>query len=275
MKKRIWIFVLMLASSVCFGQKFERGDYAYVDASSGLRVRDAANLNAKKIDVVYDRMKVQILEVGPEVTIDGISSNWIRILLPVKTIENTRTESGWVFGGYLSSDLKPFSVEGWTDQDLILYLCRFQWHDGNWNFSDFYPDGKCSSYKPESSFGGNGTFSVSMKDKSIDVTNKYWDDSEEWEKTVTTHYSITMIEEDYFAVTLNGEYLIYEPSFYTYPDYFNSLGRENVELYGYDRGWINVLCYEFGQRKLKEFASERQVGEYFMANCNKMGIVIE
>ena len=78
MKKYCFVLAVFLAAAfACFAQ-----GYKYVDASSGLRVRDSASLSAKKIGVVYDRMKVKVVELGPKVTIDGISSNWVKIIMP-------------------------------------------------------------------------------------------------------------------------------------------------------------------------------------------------
>lgn len=52
MKKYCFVLAVFLAAAfACFAQ-----GYKYVDASSGLRVRDSASLSAKKIGVVYDRM---------------------------------------------------------------------------------------------------------------------------------------------------------------------------------------------------------------------------
>ncbi|MBQ0162282.1 MAG: SH3 domain-containing protein, partial [Treponema sp.] len=169
MKKRIlFVAAMFLMAACCFGQKFVAGGYAYVDASSGLRVRSDASLGARKIGVVYDRMKVKVIEVGPKVTIDGISSNWIRILLPVESIKERRTVSGWVFGGYLTEKLKPFSTDGWTDQDLILYMCRFEWR-GERYLCNFKQTRECSCGLPESSFGGSGSYKVSMINKTVDM----------------------------------------------------------------------------------------------------------
>ena len=276
MKKKFLFAVVIMVASFCFGQSFSAGGYAFVDASSGLRVRDDASLNARKIGVVYDRMKVKILEVGPKVTIDGISSNWIRILLPVESIKQRRTVSGWVFGGYLSEKLKPFSTAGWTDQDLILYLLRFEWHGDRYHVK-FKQTGKCSCGLPESSFGGSGPFSVSMKNKTVDMKIKFGDDSGEWTNIEEYHYKIIFIDEDKIVFNNGKENITYEPTFYSYDLlYYYLKNFDKIPSLEYDDAWIYVLCYEFGQKKLIEFAKkDEMVSENFKNNCKLMGIDVE
>lgn len=275
MKKRFLFAAMFVVAGFCFGQSFSVGGYAFVNASSGLRVRDGASLNAVKIGVVYDRMKVKILEVGPKVTIDGISSNWIRILLSVESIKERRTVSGWVFGGYLTEKLKPFSTAEWTDQDLILYLSRFEWNGDRYHFN-FRQTGKCSCGLPESSFGGPGSFSVSMKNKTVDMKFEFGDDSGEWSDIKKYHYKIISIEEDKIVFNDGKENNTYQPTFYTYDLLFYDLKNyDKISSLGYNDKWIYVLCYDFGQKKLREFAKQFGLSENLKNNCRLMGIEVE
>lgn len=276
MKKRfLFVAAMFLMAACCFGQKFVAGGYAYVDASSGLRVRSDASLGAKKIGVVYDRMKVKVIEVGPKVTIDGISSNWIRILLPVESIKERRTVSGWVFGGYLTEKLKPFSTDGWTDQDLILYMCRFEWR-GERYLCNFKQTRECSCGLPESSFGGSGSYKVSMINKTVDMKFEFGDDSGEWSDKREYHYKIISIEEDKIVFNNGKENITYIPAFYSYDMLFYDFKiYEKIPSLKYDDGWIYVLCYEFGQNKLREFAKQGELSETLKNNCKLMGIDVE
>lgn len=275
MKKRFLFAAMFVVAGFCFGQGFSAGGYAFVDASSGLRVRDGASLNAKKIGVVYDRMKVKILEVGPKVTIDGISSNWIRILLPVESIKERRTVSGWVFGGYLTEKLKPFSTAGWADQDLILYMGRFEWR-GERYLCNFKQTRECSCGLPESSFGGSGSYKVSMINKTVDMKFEFGDDSGEWSDKREYHYKIISIEEDKIVFNNGKENITYIPAFYSYDMLFYDFKiYEKIPSLEYDDGWIYVLCYEFGQKKLREFAKQFGLSENLKNNCRLMGIEVE
>lgn len=276
MKKKILIIVgMILFGACCFGQKFSAGGYAYVDASSGLRVRDDADLNARKIGVVYDRMKVKVIEVGPKVTIDGISSNWIRILLPVESLKEKNMVTGWVFGGYLTDKLKPFSTAGWTDQDLILYLSRYTWIYGERRFMHFTADGKLRFGLMETSAGGSGTYKVSMKNKTITATMTYGDDFQGWEKTEDEVYKIEWISEDKICLTSDGKSRELCPAIFVNDCYYQY-------LYGNDTDWLDIyffhdsiyaLFYEWSKSWINKVLRERrEFTDTFYENLNEMCI---
>lgn len=275
MKKRFLFAAMFVVAGFCFGQSFSAGGYAFVDASSGLRVRDGASLNAKKIGVVYDRMKLKILEVGPKVTIDGISSNWIRILLPVESIKERRTVSGWVFGGYLTEKLKPFSTAEWTDQDLILYLSRFTWIYDKYKFMHFTADGKLRFGVMETSAGGDGTYKVSMKNKTITATMTYGDDSGEWERTEEEVYKIEWISEDKICLTSAGKTRELGPAIFVNDCYYHYLFTKDtswldISFYGDS---IYALFYDWSKDWINNVLSERmKFTETFYNNMNEMCI---
>lgn len=93
MKKYFIGLVLLLCSNFLFSLDSEyffnnkNIDYLYVNSPEGLRIRNKPDLSANKIGILYDRMKVKIISVGEETTIDGIKSNWIKVLLPVETVQ--------------------------------------------------------------------------------------------------------------------------------------------------------------------------------------------
>ncbi len=67
----------------------------YVASKSGLRMRDAPDISANKIDVIPNREKVELLEeTGEAVTISGATGKWSKVKWKDKT--------GWVFGGFLT-----------------------------------------------------------------------------------------------------------------------------------------------------------------------------
>lgn len=97
--------VLLLFAVFCVNAE----NYKYVDSPEGLRIRDSAALSGNRIGGLVHNQKVVVLETGPEAEIDGIKSNWIKIMLPeTQTDSFTKTE-GWVFGGYLT-DVVPEPV---------------------------------------------------------------------------------------------------------------------------------------------------------------------
>lgn len=66
-------------------------DTTYI-TTSNLYLREGQGTSSKKITMLEKGSFVYILEVGKEETIDGITSNWVKIK------EDTE---GWCFGGYL------------------------------------------------------------------------------------------------------------------------------------------------------------------------------
>ena len=65
-----------------------------------LRLRDEPNTNSQTITVLEAfHNKLMILEMGEEETIDGITSNWVYVI-----VEGKETY-GWCFGGYLTLSL--------------------------------------------------------------------------------------------------------------------------------------------------------------------------
>lgn len=129
MKKYLLLIILLFSSNLMFSLEInyfkhnKHIEHLYVNSPEGLRIRNKPTLSGSKIGVLYDRMKVKIISVGEETTIDGIKSNWVQILLPLETIKSNKNVYGWIFGGYLTDKLEPFSTKKWTDNDLQRYLC--------------------------------------------------------------------------------------------------------------------------------------------------------
>ena len=273
MKKYCFVLAVFLAAAfACFAQ-----GYKYVDASSGLRVRDSASLSAKKIGVVYDRMKVKVVELGPKVTIDGISSNWVKIIMPLESFKKQTSVTGWVFGGYLSDKLKPFSTAGWTDSDLKIYLSRFLWIYDGFRFMNFEADGKYNFGLMESSLGGVGTFSLSMKDKKIIVKVSYGDDSDEWTDVKTEVYEIVSILEDKLCLKHDGEKLELYPAIFSHDYFYYSLCNSNASVSAslYLKSY-NALFYEWSRDYIvNDLSKKMQFNEVFYKNMSLMGIELE
>ena len=201
MKKYLLLLILILSSNFIFSldanyfKNNKQIEYLYVNSPEGLRIRNKPSLSGSKIGVLFDRMKVKVISVGEATTIDGIKSNWIKILLPLETVKSKENVYGWIFGGYLTDKLEPFSTKKWTDNDLQRYLCRFPWVTGIREHYQFDQDNSYRMGLLESGAGGNGKYTVSMKNKTITVKASYGD--EEYESEVKTEiYRILNIEED-------------------------------------------------------------------------------
>ena len=272
MKKYCFVLAVFLtAACACFSQ-----GYKYVEASSGLRVRDNASLSANKIGVVYDRMKVKVVELGPKVTIDGISSNWVKIVMPLESFKKKTSVTGWVFGGYLTDKLKPFSTAGWTDSDLTIYLTRFAWIYNGFRFMNFGANGKYEFGLMESSLGGDGTYSVSMKDKKIIAKVSYSDDSGEWVDVKTEVYEIDSILEDKLCLKYKGEMLELYPAIFSHDYFYSSLYTSNTscEPSLYLKGY-NALFYEWSRKYIDALSNKMEFNDVFYKNMKLMGIDLE
>ncbi len=126
--------------------------YAWTTAESGLRVRDNASLNAKKIGLIPYNSKVIILEEkGEELTIAGKKGKWTKV--------KSREAEGWVFGGFLAHSMET----GFEEKAEKLYntlkenksLGSFMSNNGVKlvyhadNRCDGSTDGEIKSVKPE------------------------------------------------------------------------------------------------------------------------------
>lgn len=278
MKKKLVFMLLFLSSSYIFslGTDYFRNNkninYLYVNSSEGLRIRDTQKLSGNKIGVLYDRMKVKVISIGDEETIDGIKSNWIRILLPIETIKSNVNEYGWIFGGYLTEQLEPFSIENWSDNDLKRYLCRFSWVTGTRSFYQFSLDGVYRMGLLESGAGGSGKYSVSIKNKTITVKASYGD--EEYEGKVKTEvFKIIAITEECITLNKDGKEFILRPSV-THDYFYSFLNSKSTHFGTFEEPSYNALNFSFSSDMIKNIEN----GSFFKSNKDiliKMGIFID
>jgi uncharacterized protein (DUF433 family) len=73
-------------------ERFVIGDNYTV--TENLRLRNDGNLSAQLIRLLIEGEQVTVLEIGNEQTIQGLTSNWVRVRLSDDT-------EGWCFGGFL------------------------------------------------------------------------------------------------------------------------------------------------------------------------------
>ena len=278
MKKYFILSVLIFCSNFLFSldaKYFENNkniDYLYVKSPEGLRIRNKPDLSGNKIGVLYDRMKVKIISVGKETTIDGIKSNWIKILLPVETAQAKENVYGYIFGGYMTDKLDPFSTKEWTDKDLQRYLCRFSWVTGIRSYYQFAADGSYKMGRLESGAGGYGKYTVSIKNKTITVKASYGD--EDFESEVKTEiHKIIKIEEDKITLNIDNREFTLRSSL-THDYFYGLLARENFNPSSFELPSYNALMFSFSSDLIKNIDSKNFV-KNSMHNLIKMGIYIE
>lgn len=282
MKKYFIGLVLLLCSNFLFSLDSEyffnnkNIDYLYVNSPEGLRIRNKPDLSANKIGVLYDRMKVKIISVGEETTIDGIKSNWIKVLLPVETIQAKENVYGWIFGGYLTDKLDTFSTKEWTDNDLQRYLCRFSWVTGNKNrtFYRFELNGSYTVGLIESGMGGGGKYSVSIKNQTITVKTEFFDEDSESE-VITDVYRIKKIEEDKLTLNIKGYDFIFIPSI-NQEYFYKFLTQEKSNPDSFVLSSYYALMFPFYSDILKQIENkDKDFINKSMHNLIKLGIYIE
>ena len=148
MKKKInisLIFAILLSS--CFGKndsefivehqyetethemylhiRHELNKTMFVNASAGLRVRDSPNIYGEVIGVLENLSTVFVVkEDNNTVKIDGTEGEW--------TFIETDEIQGWVFGGFLSSDLMTILIETErqariAQMDTVMYVGSSLW----------------------------------------------------------------------------------------------------------------------------------------------------
>lgn len=282
MKKNILIIlVLFNLFSVCFAGKndfYENGEqirYMYVDASSGLRVRESPSLKANKIDYLFDRMIVEIVEIGDEATIDGITSNWVKIVLPFNKLVANYPFEGWIFGGYLTKNVKKFSTSGWTNDDLVLYLSRFTWING-WTKTDFETDGEYDMHLVESGLGAQGKYTVNFPQKKINIYRVVGDEDSSHEEYLV--YDIISIEEDKLTVRYNGDVIEFVPAFFNNCNFYCQFFGDCRHLARYEKSTkknLNALRFDFSSKELFKLDSNTELSDDFWKNIILMGIKLE
>ena len=96
MKKKFYLCILFLVTSLLYSLPYTHYTSDY------LRIRNDYNLNSQIITVLEPNMGVEIIAKGKKETIDGITSNWVKVIA-------ANGYSGWCFAGYLKPIEKDVS----------------------------------------------------------------------------------------------------------------------------------------------------------------------
>lgn len=177
MKKVLLILSVFLALCGTAGAQ----EIMYVTSPEGLRVRSEPSLSAKKIDSLYFGETVLVDKIGPEATIDGIKSNWIKVKF--YDDEQFPDKNGWVFGGYLSQ----WQPE--MDADAFEFIKSYFKRSGkDYFWASYFPD---------------------------EYRTVYFRDDENWNQHPTYYSTLeNLCQKDYYpdheAVTIR-ECMYYEP----------------------------------------------------------------
>ena len=96
MKKKFYLCILFLVTSLLYSLPYTHYTSDY------LRIRNDYNLNSQIITVLEPNMGVELVEKGKKDTIDGITSNWVKVIAANGYV-------GWCFAGYLKPIEKDVS----------------------------------------------------------------------------------------------------------------------------------------------------------------------
>jgi len=125
--KFLLFFILIIVGTNAFSQSSNNdvSRIMYINARSGLRVRSDSNINSSVLGTLQYGAFVRVLSrSNNQVTIDGITNYWYSIWFQV----GYNSQRGWLFGGYLSSELPddiPVVVGIWDDINNQRQYYRF------------------------------------------------------------------------------------------------------------------------------------------------------
>ena len=120
-RKLLPISVLVFIGFTAFSQATEFPTIMYVNATSGLRMREDPYTNSKIIETLPHGERIVVTyRAEKTVTIDRITDYWYKI--------SNRGKVGWVFGGFISENLPadlPAFVGLWEEEDNNRHLYYF------------------------------------------------------------------------------------------------------------------------------------------------------
>lgn len=130
MKKVFAISLSLLLISFLFAQesKYKTNNVLnkmYITSVEGLCVRDEPSLKANKICALIYCSEVQVLQIGNKINIDGITDNWVKIEIP-RISWSVKSDTGWVFGGYLSEKTNNSITIKYEKEDICKYSEDYQ-----------------------------------------------------------------------------------------------------------------------------------------------------
>ena len=99
-------------------------------ATDALKIREAPSLSAKQIGRLVKDERATVIEVGEDVTIDGIESAWVK----VRTKDGAE---GWCFAGYLTDgkeyreplwkSVEKIKIGAYEKRQFVQTLCAYDW----------------------------------------------------------------------------------------------------------------------------------------------------
>lgn len=168
----------------------------YVATGERLNLRKNPTVNSEKIVTLPIFTKITSLDSSAnEQTIDGITSRWYKVEID--------GEIGWVFGGYLSTDLEYLSkIIGVWKTGISAYQYRE-------NVYQYREDGTYSFFRTESSLVGDGKWTLAGN---YLIRNGIIEDDFGTTRTYTEKLLIEFFDANHMKLVYkdDGEYIVFE-----------------------------------------------------------------
>ena len=99
-------------------------------ATDALKIRESPSLSAKQIGRLFKGERATVIEVGEDVTIDGIESAWVKV-------RAKDGAEGWCFAGYLTDgkeyreplwkSVEKIKIGAYEKRQFVQTLCAYDW----------------------------------------------------------------------------------------------------------------------------------------------------
>jgi len=157
----------------------------YVNAADGLRVRNSPSSDGERIGLLNNLTEVTVTkEDNNTVNIGGTDGKWVYITEPIE---------GWVFNGFLSTDINTNDIRNKIIGNWIYYevFCTFS-NNGNFDRGVL-----------ESSSFESGYWELKENKIIINITHK-GEDNGEWDVNKKEEYTYSFIDDDTIILTNNA-----------------------------------------------------------------------
>ncbi|MBR5645613.1 MAG: SH3 domain-containing protein [Treponema sp.] len=216
----------------------------FVGSISGINVRKDENVTSKLLCNVPLNMPVKILKLGKQETVDNLESYWVKIYIPRYLQKSAGSDTGYVFGAYLSKNQKDLKTlpQNWSKKNVENLLTGATWRNKEtsdfclFTLSGIYIKG--NSYR---SYNENGNWKV-LSINQLELSPKGSSSVEKVNIEVLDAWTIKLNDQIFENVINLGALSVDEPVFYNTDKY----GRNLLQYYSltnkkYDNDYANNL----------------------------------
>ena len=211
MKKKFYLCILFLVTSLLYSLPYTHYTSDY------LRIRNDYNLNSQIITVLEPNMGVEIIAKGKKETIDGIKSNWVKVI-------SANGYVGWCFAGYL----KPI------EKDVSEILAKEVEKVKAWAYSNNYSLSNLKNISSILGFQGSEGYYIQQQSRGFQNSGR----APEILQLVIDNEKVFVKEID----IVNGEILTLKGSEFVFNGKTFAHNKSNIKLN--DKNQINIFYLE-------------------------------